>query len=229
MSASPSRRLEILSPGLLSYEEGLRLQRQLAEERAVGARPDTLILLEHPPTITLGRSARGENVLYPVEMLSSRGVDIHHCDRGGDVTFHGPGQLVAYPIVSLEGSRCSVRGYMRDLEEVMIRCCKDHGVAAGRKPGMIGAWIGGDDPADPWRKIGAAGVHISRWITTHGLALNVSVDLDYFSLINPCGITEHPITSLAAELKPAHPPSLREVSERLIEHFSEIFGVEPSA
>ena len=223
MSAA-ARRVRLWRLGRTPYEEALELQSRVAAGRAEGREPDTLILLEHPPVITLGRNATRENVLFDQAQLASRGVSLVRCDRGGDATFHGPGQLVAYPILDLRPDRCRVRRYVSDLEELMIRCCRDFGLEAGRKEGMAGAWLGGPDGEGPWRKIGAVGVHVRRWITSHGLALNVTTDLSYYGLINPCGITEHPVTSMAEELSGDRRPASGEVAERLTVHFADVFG-----
>jgi lipoyl(octanoyl) transferase len=219
------RSVRILRPGRVPYGEALDLQKRLADERLKGEAPDTLILLEHPPVITLGRGAKAHNVLFTAEALAARGVSLAPCDRGGDVTYHGPGQVVAYPILDLKPDRCDVRRYVQDLEEVMIRCCADHGLAGRRKDGMIGAWLGGED-GESWRKIGAIGVHISRWITTHGIALNVAPDLGHYQLINPCGITEHPVTSLEAELGAASCPAIDAVMDRVAAHFADVFDAD---
>lgn len=225
---APTRRLRVLEAGQLSYADGLALQKRLADGRLEGREPDTLILLEHPPVITLGRGAKAHNVLFSAEALAARGIEVAPCDRGGDVTYHGPGQVVAYPILDLKPDRCDVRRYVQNLEEVMIRCCADHGLAARRKEGMIGAWLGGDD-GGPWRKIGAVGVHLSRWITTHGIALNVAPDLSHYGFINPCGITEHPVTSLEAELGADRCPSVEAVMARVVAHFCDVFDADIEA
>ncbi len=172
--------------------------------------------------ITLGRSARREHVLLTEAALAAEGIEVVACDRGGDVTYHGPGQVVLYPILDLAPDRCDVRRYVSDLEEVMIRTCARFGLAARRKAGMIGCWLGGEGPADPWRKIGAIGVHLSRWITTHGLAFNVDPSMQHFAAIVPCGIGDHPVTSLALELGEA--PPLDAVAEVLVESFAQVFG-----
>ncbi len=218
--STDSGSLRILRLGLTPYEEALDLQEQLVRSRAEKPQPDTLIIVEHPPVITMGRNASGEHVLFTEEALAERGVTLVRCDRGGDATFHGPGQLVVYPILDLRARQRGVRKYVSDLEEVMIRCCKDFGILAGRKEGMAGAWLGGEG-TEPWRKIGAVGVRVSKWITSHGLALNVTTNLSYYQLINPCGITEHPVTSLEKELG-GKGPSLEDVTERLLLHFSRV-------
>jgi len=211
-----SRELAVRRLGEVPYGEALALQRQLVDERRAGAISDTLLLLEHPPVITLGvklASARTNLVATPA-MLAARGVEVVETGRGGDVTYHGPGQLVAYPILDLRPDRQDVHRYVRDLELVMIRVCESYGLTAGRIAGLSGTWIGD-------RKVGAIGVRISRWITSHGLALNVSTDLDAFALIVPCGITDRGVTSLEKELR--RPIQMDEVMDRLVGAFLEVF------
>jgi lipoyl(octanoyl) transferase len=211
-------RLSVRRLGRLAYADGLRLQEQLVERRKAGACPDTLLLLEHDPVFTLGRNARAENVLFPAEALRARGFDVFETGRGGDVTYHGPGQLVAYPILELPPGRRDVHRYVRDLEEVMIRTCADYGVAASRVAGLTGAWVGSE-------KIGAIGVRISRWVTSHGLALNVATDLAAFDLIVPCGIRDKGVTSLERLL--GRPVPLGEVMDRLLAHLAAVFELAP--
>lgn len=207
--------LDVRRLGRVRYADGLALQERLVAERKAGAVPDTLLLLEHEPVFTLGRNARQENVLFPVEALRQRGFDVFEAGRGGDVTYHGPGQLVAYPILELPHERRDVHRYVRDLEEVMIRLCADYGLAAGRVAGRTGCWVGDD-------KIGAIGVRISRWVTSHGLAFNVATDLSPFRLIVPCGISDKGVTSLLKLLGREVP--MGEVTERLEARFREVFG-----
>jgi lipoyl(octanoyl) transferase len=181
--------------GTVPYVEGLGIQQALVEDRRAGRAPDTLLLLQHPPVITLGvklAEARSHIRASSAE-LAARGVAVVETGRGGDVTYHGPGQLVAYPIVDLRPDRCDVHRYVRDLEEVMIRVCGAVGVSAGRIAGLSGAWVGDG-------KIGAVGVRISRWITSHGVALNVATDLSHFDAIVPCGIADKRVTSLTREI-----------------------------
>src|SRR5207302_2477963 len=199
------------------YELGLRLQAELIAARKAGQIGNTLLLLEHPPVVTLGRNAKRQNVVASAELLARRGVEIFECDRGGDVTFHGPGQLVGYPIFDLRGFGTSdgkrktlgAIEYVRKLEEVLIRTCADFGISANRIPGLTGVWTDGPcrggsstrpDGAEPrphteqqTAKIAAIGVHISRAVTSHGFALNVNTDLSYFDLIVPCGIESRPV------------------------------------
>lgn len=207
--------LDVRRLGRVRYADGLALQERLVAERKAGAVPDTLLLLEHEPVFTLGRNARQENVLFPVEALRQRGFDVFEAGRGGDVTYHGPGQLVAYPILELPHERRDVHRYVRDLEEVMIRLCADYGLVGGRVAGRTGCWIGDD-------KIGAIGVRISRWVTSHGLAFNVATDLSPFRLIVPCGISDKGVTSLLKLLGREVP--MGEVMERLEARFREVFG-----
>jgi len=206
--------LEVRRLGRLSYAEGLELQAKLVARRQAGEVPDTLLLLEHEPVFTLGRSARRENVLLSEEALRERGFALFDTGRGGDVTYHGPGQVVGYPILDLSPDRRDVHRYVRDLEEVMIRTCADYGVRAGRVAGLTGTWVGEE-------KIGAIGVRIARWVTSHGFAFNVSTDLAPFSLIVPCGIQNRGVTSLERLLGRSVP--LDEVMDRLTAHLAAVF------
>jgi len=206
--------------GRIGYGEGLRLQEALVAERQKGVIDDVLLLLEHEPVFTLGRNARRENVLVSDEELRARGFEVFDVGRGGDVTYHGPGQAVGYPILDLSPDRRDVHRYVRDLEEVMIRTCGDYGVAAGRVPGLTGTWVGE-------QKIGAIGVRIARWVTSHGFALNVAADLAPFGLIVPCGIRDRGVTSLEQLLR--RPPDVAEVMGRLAHHLAAIFEREASS
>ena len=216
-----SRRLEVRRLGRLGYSEALELQRRLVEERRKERLDDLLLLLEHPEVLTLGVRGDGgrSHILATSEALASRGIEVHEAGRGGDVTYHGPGQIVGYPIFDLRPDRCDVHRYIRDLEEVLIRTVRDYGIAAGRVSGLTGIWVGRD-------KLAAIGVRISRWITSHGFALNVTTDLANFDLIVPCGIADRGVTSLTALLG----RSLRreEVEDRLATHFGEVFDRTPS-
>jgi lipoyl(octanoyl) transferase len=189
------RSLRVERLGTISYEDGLALQARLVEERRSGAIPDTLLLLEHPPVITLGvKTRRGPNhIVASEETLAEQGVKVHETGRGGDVTYHGPGQLVGYPILDLAPDRKDVHVYVRDIEEVLIRTAAAFGVEAKRVPGLTGVWVGPDGKEE---KLAAIGIRISRWITSHGFALNVSTNLDHFNLIVPCGIADRRVTSL---------------------------------
>lgn len=206
--------------GRVRYADGLELQARLVAERQEGAIPDTLLLLEHDPVFTLGRNARAENVLFSEDLLRERGFALHETGRGGDVTYHGPGQVVGYPILELPTDRRDVHAYVRDLEEVMIRTCGDYGLAAVRVPGMTGTWVGEE-------KIGAIGVRIARWVTSHGFAFNVATDLAPFDLIVPCGIRGRGVTSLERLLR--RPVPLAEVEDRLAAHLGDVFSRRPEA
>jgi lipoyl(octanoyl) transferase len=195
--------------GRIRYADGVSLQAELVKERQANAIPDTLLLLEHEPVFSLGQNAKRENILLPVENLRRLGFDVEDTGRGGDVTYHGPGQLVAYPIVQLTGAERDVHRYLRDLEEIMIRTCGDFGLRAGRVDTLTGAWIGE-------RKIGAIGVRVARWVTSHGLALNVNTDLGAFQHIVPCGLVGRPVTSLAREL--GRPVPMNDVMTYLAHH-----------
>jgi lipoate-protein ligase B len=200
--------------GRVRYGDGLRIQRDLVVRRIADEIPDTLLLLEHEPVVTLGRVARAEHVLVDRERLAQMGVEIHDTDRGGDVTYHGPGQVVGYPIVDLNGLRRDVKWYLEQLEEVMIRTCARYGVEAARRPGMTGAWVGSE-------KIGAIGVRVERWVTSHGFAFNVATDLRSFGLIVPCGLQGEGVTSLSALLGRA--VELERVTRDVAETFGAVF------
>ncbi|MCS7313937.1 MAG: lipoyl(octanoyl) transferase LipB [Bryobacterales bacterium] len=174
--------------GRIGYGEALRIQRELVEKRKQGAIPDQLLLLEHPHVITLGRNGRLENLLATPAALERAGIEFFHTDRGGDITYHGPGQVVGYPILDLRGWRKDVVAYVRGLEQVIILALERFGLRGEREAGRTGVWIGG-------RKIAAIGVHVSRWVTSHGFAFNVSTDLSYFRYIVPCGLSA-PVTSM---------------------------------
>jgi lipoyl(octanoyl) transferase len=202
--------------GTISYGAALQFQRTLVEQRRAGEIPDQLLLLEHPAVITLGVKGDGgrSNIVATAERLSELGIEVSETGRGGDVTYHGPGQIVGYPILDLRPDRCDVHRYVRDLEEVMIRVCADYRLAAGRSNGLTGVWAGAE-------KIGAIGVRISRWITSHGFAFNVSTNLEHFGLIVPCGIGDRGVTSLESAL--GRSVMLAEVEERVAVHFADVF------
>jgi lipoyl(octanoyl) transferase len=200
--------------GRVPYGDALELQAELVAQRKRGEIPDQLVLLEHPHVITLGRNGRLENLLADPEILRRAGISFFPIDRGGDITYHGPGQLVGYPILDLREWKRDVGAYVRAVEQVLIDTVGDFGIEAGRVPGCTGVWVDG-------AKIAAIGVHISRWVTSHGFALNVSTDLSYFQYIVPCGLTK-PVTSMA---KLGAHASLEQVSQRLAEHFCRIFEV----
>ena len=212
---SQRRELEVRRLGRVPYARGLELQEQLVAERQAGRIPDQLLLLEHDPVFTLGRNARSENVLFPAEALRERGFEVFETGRGGDVTYHGPGQAVGYPILDLAHDRRDVHRYVRDLEQVMIRTCADYGLEASRVQGLTGTWLGDE-------KIGAIGVRIARWVTSHGFAFNVGTDLSAFDLIVPCGIRGRGVTSLERQL--GRPLPLEEVMDRIAANFAAVFA-----
>jgi lipoyl(octanoyl) transferase len=214
-----SRKLTVRCLGVVGYAEGLEIQKDLVTQRAAGGIDDTLLLLQHPHVLTLGVKA-GESrshVLATPERLAELGVTVHETGRGGDVTYHGPGQIVGYPIISLKPDRCDVHRYVRDLEEVMIRVTGEYGFEAGRIPGLTGAWVAAE-------KIGAIGVRIQRWVTSHGFAFNVNTDLDFFRLIVPCGISDRGVTSLKRLTGREIP--IGEVEDLFVRHFRAIFDRE---
>lgn len=215
------REIRVYRLGRVEYEDGLKLQQLFGQARAEGKVPDVLLLLEHPPVLTLGRAAKRENVTAPAPLLEKMGVEIFETSRGGDVTYHGPGQIVGYPIFLLAPDRQDVRRYVRDLEESVIRALARFGIQAGRISGWAGVWLGQKGQPDA-RKIAAIGVHLSRWLTSHGFALNVRTDLSHFGLIVPCGIQEAGVTSMAREL--SSPPEILAVEQALAESFAEVFG-----
>jgi lipoyl(octanoyl) transferase len=201
--------------GTLEYDEGVRLQERRVADRIEGRVPDALYLLEHPHVITLGRAAHDEHILWDEATRAQKGVQLRPAGRGGDVTYHGPGQLVGYPVVQL--GRRDVHAYLRDIEEVLIRTVADWGIVAGRVPAYTGVWVGD-------AKIAAIGVRVTRWVASHGFALNVSTDLSYFGSIVPCGITSGSVGSMQSLLGKA--PPVREVAERVAHHFGVVFGRE---
>jgi lipoyl(octanoyl) transferase len=219
MGVDPRREnlINVVQLGQVEYGMALALQRSLVELRKSGKIADTLLLLEHPPVITLGRNADRANVLASEEALKQKGVALFECDRGGDVTYHGPGQLVGYPIFDLRGfqPRLGAVEFVRRVEETLIRTCADFGIEAERVAGRTGVWTRGG-------KVAAIGVHISRGVTSHGFALNVSTALDAFQLIVPCGISDKPVTSMAKELAKA--PMLDEVAQSVARNFGRVFA-----
>jgi lipoate-protein ligase B len=219
------RELWVVNLGIAPYEEALELQRALAHERISGAIPeDILLLLEHPPVVTLGRSAKTSNLVSSAEFLASKGVELFEVERGGDVTFHGPGQLVGYPIIDLKRHKLDLHWYLRQVEEGLIRTLAEYGISAERNPGFTGVWTEG-------RKIASIGVHARDWVTWHGFALNVTTDLSYFDLIIPCGIDGVTMTSIEREVNfrdsQSPQPTVQATSEITARVFGELFGLEP--
>jgi lipoyl(octanoyl) transferase len=214
----PKKICWVLDCGLIAYRQAWELQKQLVTARKRGAIPDTLLLCEHPHVITIGRNGNREHLLASDDLLAQKSIEIHQANRGGDITYHGPGQIVGYPIVDLAEHRRDVRWYVQLLEEVMLRATLDHGIAGKRINSQRGVWV--DTPAGE-EKLAALGVHMSRWVTSHGFAYNVSTDLSYFDLIVPCGIRAKRVTSLERILGPT--VSTRQVRERLRSHFGEVF------
>jgi lipoyl(octanoyl) transferase len=212
-----ARDLVVRRLGVVSYAEGLEIQKSLVEDRKAGRIPDQLLLLEHPPVITLGVKTRNDrgHIVASDETLLAEQVDVFETGRGGDVTYHGPGQLVGYPVIDLKPDRCDVHRYVRDLEEVMIRTAAAFGVEAGRVPGLTGAWVGDG-------KLAAIGVRISRWVTSHGFAFNVNTNLRHFDFIIPCGIEDKGVTSLQALV--GHAVDMRDVEDAAIAAFTWVFG-----
>ncbi len=202
----------------MDYGEALALQQQLVAARKEGSIPDQLLLLEHPHVITLGRNGQMQNLLASNEVLSRAGISFYPIDRGGDITYHGPGQLVGYPILDLRDWKRDVGAYVRGLEQAIIDTLGEYGISAGRIPKLTGVWVGD-------RKIAAIGVHISRWVTSHGFALNVHTDLSYFQYIVPCGLTK-PVTSMAQLGANA---TVSEVAGNFAAHFGRIFDCEMAA
>ncbi|HNV01704.1 MAG TPA: lipoyl(octanoyl) transferase LipB [Vicinamibacterales bacterium] len=220
MGSDAPRALAVRRLGVVRYGDGLALQQALVEQRAAGEIDDTLVLLQHPHVLTLGAKAAQSrsHVLATPQRLEELGVELHETGRGGDVTYHGPGQIVGYPILNLKPDRCDVHRYVRDLEEVMIRVTAAYGFRAARIPGLTGAWVGAE-------KIGAIGVRLQRWITSHGFAFNVSTNLDFFRLIVPCGISDRGVTSLERLAGRAIP--VAEVEDRVIREFASVFSRRP--
>jgi lipoate-protein ligase B len=215
----PEKIVWVADVGLIAYDPACALQRELVEARKAGAIPDVLLLCEHPHVITLGRNGKRENLRAGERLLAQMKVEFSRTDRGGDITYHGPGQIVGYPILDLAAHRRDIRWYVEQLEEVMIRTTADFGLAAHRSDANHGVWL--DTPAGE-EKLGALGVHLSRWISSHGFAYNVTTDLRYFDLIVPCGVAGKRATSLERALGRAMP--VEEVRERVVTHFAIVFG-----
>jgi lipoyl(octanoyl) transferase len=224
-----SPELWVVDLGTVPYADALDLQRAAAKARISGSIPeDLLLLVEHPPVVTLGRSSKANHLVASPALLAARGVELHEVERGGDVTFHGPGQLVGYPIVDLKRHRRDLHWYLRQVEEGLIVALGALGIRAVRNPGLTGVWTG--DDAAPARKIASIGVHARDWVTWHGFALNVTTDLTYFGLIVPCGIAGVHMTSVARELGGPAPDrgELRErTADAVARAFGEVFGLAP--
>ncbi|SEG19980.1 lipoyl(octanoyl) transferase [Bryocella elongata] len=221
--------LHLLQLGRIPYDEGLRIMREVVEARKAGVIADTLLLMEHPPVLTLGRNATRANILASDELLAQRGVTLHDTNRGGEVTYHGPGQLVGYPIVDLHGDLPGKRGpflgpvdFVRLMEEALILTAKDFGIPAQRVAGRTGVWTyAGGSVLE--KKIAAIGIHVSRGVTSHGFALNVTTDLRDFQLIIPCGIADRAVTSLEEETTLPDPPMLQQASNSTAANFGRVF------
>jgi lipoyl(octanoyl) transferase len=212
-------RLEVRRLGSVAYGDALAVQRALVEQRRAGTVGDLLLLVEHPHVLTLGVRGDGgrAHIRSNPDALAARGIDVCETGRGGDITYHGPGQIVGYPIIDLRPDRCDVHRYVRDLEQVLIAVAGDYSITAGRVEGLTGVWVGND-------KLAAIGVRISRWITSHGFALNHTTDLDYFNLIVPCGIADRGVTSLA---RLGVAVDRAAIEERIVVRFCEVFDREP--
>jgi lipoyl(octanoyl) transferase len=221
----------IVDVGLIGYAEAWELQKRLVAARKAGAIEDVLLLCEHPHVITLGRNGKREHLLASEQVLRQKGVEFISSDRGGDITYHGPGQLIGYPILNLGAIRKDVVWYVRMLEEVMIGASAEFGIRAERVIGKTGIWVrstlDSNAPSATEEKLGAIGVHISRWVTSHGFAYNVSTDLRYFDLIVPCGISSRKATSLEKLLERA--VTRKEVAQPVVRNFGEVFGLEMRA
>lgn len=211
-----ARTLRVLHVGRMAYRDAWALQDRLVAAHHAGEGEDTLVLVEHPPVVTLGRDARREHVLASAEMLAARGIEVVETDRGGDATYHGPGQLVGYAILDLRNARRDIRRFVDGLERTMIDTVADYGLHAATRPKLPGVWL-----AEPERKIGALGARVRRWVTNHGFALNVNTALEDFELIVPCGLRDKGVTSLARELGRELP--MAEVAERAVFHFARAF------
>ena len=217
--AAPPRTLDVRRLGLIAYADALALQAELVAARRAGEVPDTLLLLEHPHVITLGSGSHEENVLVSAEERAARGIELFETGRGGDVTYHGPGQLVGYPILDLKRHKQDLHWYLRQVEEVLIRALAPVGVPAERNAGLTGVWTSG-------RKIASIGVHARDWVTWHGFALNVTTDLSYFDLIVPCGIAGVDMTSAWRELE-HESVTVASVADSVVRGFGEVFDLVP--
>ncbi len=215
------RTCEVRWLGRVPYATALALQADLVRQRGAGRIPDQLLLLEHPHVLTLGRNSKAEHVLVDRARLQALGVEMFEAGRGGDVTYHGPGQLVAYPILNLAPDRCDLHRYVRDLERALLAMLGAYGIAAHVEPGRTGVWV--ERAGEGAAKAAAIGVRVARWITSHGIALNVHTDLDYFDLIVPCGLQNRAVTSLRQLVGATAPPTVRAAGESFAVHFGQVF------
>ena len=223
----PSRELWVLPLGTVPYADALELQRAVARARIAGElAQDVLLLVEHPPVVTLGRSTKQQHVTTSPALLAAHGVELYEVERGGDVTFHGPGQLVGYPIVDLKRHRRDLHWFLRQVEEALIRGLAEHGVPGERSEGYTGVWTRGAGAVHAPRKLASIGVHARDWVTWHGFALNVATDLRYFDLIVPCGIAGVDMTSVRRELGDA-PVAMEDVAASLVRGFGAVFDLAP--
>ncbi len=207
--------LNIINLGLKDYQETYKIQKKLIKERFEGKIPDTLILVEHLPVFTIGKSGNKKNIHVPLERLKKEGIKIYEIDRGGDITYHGPGQIVGYPIIDLRKYERDVHLYLRKLEEVIIKLLKDFSIEAGRIKDMTGVWVNN-------KKIASIGIGISKWVTYHGFSLNIDPNMKHFAMINPCGLGK-PVTSMKEQLNSKY-PERREIEEKLAGTFAEVFS-----
>ncbi|NUO62329.1 MAG: lipoyl(octanoyl) transferase LipB [Gemmatimonadaceae bacterium] len=228
MTPDAARELWVVRLGRMAYAEALELQRAVARARISGAVPqDVLLLVEHDPVVTMGRTAKQQNLTTSPELLAARGVELFEVERGGDVTYHGPGQLVGYPIVDLKRHRQDLHWYLRQVEEALIVAIGARGIAGERSEGYTGVWTRGlvDAASHPPRKVASIGVHARDWVTWHGFALNVTTELSYFGLIVPCGIAGVDMTSMSREL--GAPVEMRDVERDVAAAFGRVFSLEP--
>lgn len=214
----PPQLLQVVDLARCPYPEAYRIQQDMVKQRLAGAIPDTLILVEHPHVFTIGRGGSREHLLVSQEVLDREGITVHEIDRGGDITYHGPGQIVGYPIINLKEHTPDVHLAVRFYEEALIRVLHDYGLAAGREPGYPGVWVNG-------AKVAAIGIGIRRWVTYHGFAFNIHPDLRFFQMIVPCGITGRPVTSMTALLR--RPVDPEEVKPLVVKHLAAVFGLQP--
>ncbi len=206
----------VIQAGQLDYQVAWDFQRKIHQERVAGRCPDTLVLTEHPHTYTIGKSGDGSNLVTDENELKQQGITVYRIDRGGDITYHGPGQIIGYPILDLHDYYLDIHRFLRELEEVIILTLADYGITAGRVKGLTGVWVEN-------AKVAAIGIKVSRWVTMHGFAFNLNTDLKYFGHIVPCGITDRPVTSM--QLLLGRKLDISEVSEKLVDNFGKVFGI----